>query len=205
MKHGAGALLGAMRVFPDTIICDERAVARHSASSTDDGGLHMARFPIDSDRVDPYKNFKFKVKWEDRCVAGFSKMSALTQFPGSLAHRVSDSPESRASASQGPTEFRAITLEHGITHDSAFEAWANGVSDFGAGVGAEVSLKDFRKDLAIDVCNEAGRVAVTYTVIRAWVSELQAIPDLDANGSAIAIAALTLENEGWVRRETESD
>ena len=92
-----------------------------------------------------------------------------------------------------------MTLERGVTHDKEFEQWANKVWNFGAGLGSESSLKDFRKDVIIEVYNESGQLAIAYKVFRAWVSEFQALPDLDANANAIAIQHLKLENEGWVR------
>ena len=101
--------------------------------------------------------------------------------------------------SPGRTEFEAITLERGVTHDTEFEKWANKVWNFGSGLGAEVSLKDFRKDVIIEVYNEAGQMAIAYKLYRCWVSEFQAVPDLDANANAVAIQHLKLENEGWER------
>ena len=101
--------------------------------------------------------------------------------------------------SPGRTKYEPITLERGVTHDTEFEKWANKVWNFGSGLGAEVSLKDFRKDIILDVYNEAGQLAVSYKVYRCWVSEYQALPDLDANANAVAIQTLKLENEGWER------
>ena len=106
-------------------------------------------------------------------------------------------PSSRKSP--GRTEYEAITLERGVTHDTEFEKWANKVWNFGSGLGAEVSLKDFRKDIIIEVYNEAGQLAIAYKVYRCWVSEFQALPDLDANANAVAIQHIKLENEGWER------
>ena len=87
----------------------------------------------------------------------------------------------------------------GVTHDTEFEKWANKVWNFGSGLGAEVSLKDFRKDIIIEMYNEAGQLAIAYKVYRCWVSEYQALPDLDANANAVAIQTIKLENEGWER------
>ena len=101
-------------------------------------------------------------------------------------------------ARDGP-KYEAITLERGVTHDTEFEQWANKVWNFGSGLGAEVSLKDFRKDVIIDVYNEAGQLVLSYKVYRCWVSEYQALPDLDANANAVAIQHIKLENEGWER------
>jgi phage tail-like protein len=158
----------------------------------------MAQFSVNPQRFNPYQNFKFRVKWDGRYVAGVSKVSALKRSTEVVEHREGGDP-STSRKSPGRTKFEAITLERGVTHDQEFERWANRVWNFGAGLGAEVSLKDFRKDLLIELYNEAGQLAISYKVFRAWVSEFQAIPDLDANANAVAIQQLKLENEGWER------
>jgi phage tail-like protein len=158
----------------------------------------MAQFSVNAQRFDPYKNFKFRVKWDGRYVAGVSKVSSLKRSTEVVEHREGGDP-STSRKSPGRTKYEAITLERGVTHDAEFEKWANKVWHYGAGLGAEVSLKDFRKDLMIEVYNEAGQLVLAYKVFRAWVSEYQALPDLDANANAVAIQSLKLEHEGWER------
>ena len=126
----------------------------------------MAQFSVNPSRFDPYKNFKFRVKWDGRYVAGISKVSALKRTTEVVKHREGGDPSSTRK-SPGRTEFEAITLERGVTHDAEFEKWANKVWNFGAGLGAETSLKDFRKDLIIELYNEAGQVVIAYRVFRA--------------------------------------
>jgi phage tail-like protein len=158
----------------------------------------MAQFSVNPTRFDPYKNFKFKVMWDGRYVAGISKVGALKRTTEMVEHREGGDPSS-SRKSPGRTNFDAITLERGVTHDPEFEAWANKVWNFGAGLGSEVSLKDFRKDIIIDMFNEAGQKVISFKVYRCWVSEYQALPDLDANANAVAIQTIKLENEGWER------
>jgi len=158
----------------------------------------MAQFSVNAHRFDPYKNFKFRVKWDGRYVAGVSKVSALKRTTEVVEHREGGDP-STTRKSPGRTKYDAITLERGVTHDPAFDQWANKVWNFGSGLGAEVALKDFRKDVIVEVYNEAGQLALAYRVYRCWVSEYQALPDLDANANAVAIQHLKLENEGWER------
>ncbi len=158
----------------------------------------MAQFSVNAQRFDPYKNFKFRVKWDGRYVAGISKVSGLKRTTEVVKHREGGDP-STSRKSPGRTEYEAITLERGVTHDVDFEQWANKVWDLGAGLGSEVSLKDFRKDIIIEVYNEAGQKVLAYNIYRCWVSEWQALPDLDANANAVAIQHIKLENEGWVR------
>ena len=158
----------------------------------------MAEFTVNAQRFDPYKNFKFRVKWDGRYVAGISKVGALKRTTEVVKHREGGDPSS-SRKSPGRTEYDAIMLERGVTHDTEFEKWANKVWDFKAGLGLEVSLKDFRKDIIIEVYNEAGQLAIAYKVYRSWVSEFQSLPDLDANANAVAIQHIKLENEGWER------
>ena len=158
----------------------------------------MTQLVAKPNRFDPYKNFKFKLKWDGRYVAGISKCGGLKRTTEVVTHREGGDP-SMSRKSPGRTSWDAITLERGVTHDLEFEAWANKVWNFGAGAGAESSLADFRKDVIIDVFNEAGQVVLSYQVFRCWISEYQALPDLDANANAVAIEHIKLENEGWSR------
>jgi phage tail-like protein len=158
----------------------------------------VVQFSVNPLRFDPYKNFKFRVKWDGRYVAGVSKVSALKRTTEVVRHREGGDPSS-SRKSPGRTEYDPITLERGVTHDTEFEKWANKVWNFGSGLGVEVSLRDFRKDIIIEMYNEAGQLALAYRVFRCWVSEFQAAPDLDANANAVAIQHIKLENEGWER------
>jgi phage tail-like protein len=158
----------------------------------------MEQFVQNAQRFDPYKNFKFRVKWDGKYVAGVCKVSALRRTTEVIEHREGGDP-STVHKSPGRTMYEPITLERGVTHDAEFENWANKVWTLKAGLGAEVSLADFRKEVIIEVYNEAGQVVCAYQVHRCWVSEYQSLPDLDANANAVAIQTLKLENEGWVR------
>ncbi len=158
----------------------------------------MAEFSVNASRFDPYKNFKFRIKWDGKYVAGVSKVSALKRTTEVVSHRNGGEPSS-SRRSPGRTEFEAVTLERGVTHDPEFEKWANKVWNFGSGLGSEVSLKDFRKDIILEVYNEAGQLAIAYRIFRCWVSEFQPVGELDANANAVLIATLKLENEGWER------
>jgi phage tail-like protein len=161
-------------------------------------------FPANPQRFDPYKNFKFLVKWDGQVVAGVSKVTGLKRTTEVVTHRSGGDP-STSRVSPGRTKYEAITLERGVTHNVEFEQWANKVWNFGSGLGAEVSLKDFRKDIRIELLDEAGTTALAYNVFRCWVSEWQAAPDLDANANAVAIQHIKLENEGWERDYAVTD
>jgi phage tail-like protein len=158
----------------------------------------MAQFTVNPRRFDPYKNFKFRIKWDGHYVAGVSKISALKRTTEVVEHREGGDP-STVRRSPGRTKYDAITVERGVTHDLDFEQWANKVWNFGAGGGSEVSLADFRKDIIIDAFNEAGQKVLSYLVFRCWVSEYQALPELDAGANAVAIQHIKIENEGWLR------
>src|SRR5258708_1501033 len=159
----------------------------------------MSQFNVNTSRFDPYKNFKFRISWGNaNPVAGISKVSALKRTTEVVKHREGGDPSSTRK-SPGRTEYEAVTLDRGVTHDKEFEQWANKVWNFGSGLGAEVSLKDFRKDIILEVYNEAGQVAIAYKIFRCWVSEFQSLADLDSNANAVLIQHIKLENEGWER------
>lgn len=158
----------------------------------------MTEFTVNPTRHDPYKNFKFQVKWDGQYVAGISKVTGLKRTTEVVKHRDGGDP-STSRKSPGRNEFEAITLERGVTHDTAFEQWAGKVWQINAALGMEVSLKDFRKDIILELYNEAGQKVLAYNIFRCWVSEYQAMPDLDLNANAVAIQHLKLENEGWER------
>jgi phage tail-like protein len=158
----------------------------------------MVQFAVNPTRFDPYKNFKFRVKWDGRYVAGVSKVSALKRTTEVVKHRDGGDP-STSRKSPGRSEFEAVTLERGLTHDAEFAAWAGKIWALHAGLGSEVSLADFRKDIVIQVLNEAGQVAVSHKLYRSWPSEYQVLGEMDANANAVAIQSLKLECEGWER------
>jgi phage tail-like protein len=155
----------------------------------------MSEFGAKTQRFDPYKNFKFRVKWEGKYVAGIRKVSGLKRSTEVVKHREeTESSESRKSP--GRNKFEAITLDRGVTHDKEFEQWAGKVTKFGS---RAAGSKDFRKDIIIEIYNEAGQLARAYTIFRCWVSEFQAVSDLDANANAVLIQHIKLENEGYER------
>ena len=144
------------------------------------------------------------MKWDGRYVAGVSKVSVLKRTTEVVKHREGGDPSS-SRKSPGRTEYDAVTLDRGVTLDTEFEKWANKVWDYGQGLGNEVSLADFRKDITLEVYNEAGQLAISYKIYRCWVSEWQALADLDANANAVAIQHVKLENEGWERDQSVTE
>lgn len=166
----------------------------------------MAQFTANAQRVDPYKNFRFRVKWDGNYVAGVSKVGSLKRSTQVISHREGGDPMTPRK-SPGQSSFDAIVLERGVTHDPEFEKWANKVWYYpnNQQMGQELSLKDFRKDIIIELYNEAGQKVIAYNVYRCWPSSFVALPELDGNGNAIAIQSLTLENEGWDRDQSVTE
>ncbi len=156
----------------------------------------MPQFSVNTHRFDPYKNFKFRIVLDGREVAGVSKVSALKRSTTLVRHREGSDP-SKSRLSPGDWASEPITLERGVTHDTEFEKWAD--LSFNLTGDAAMSLKDFRKDIIINLLNGQGNVVKSFKVYRCWVSEYQVLPDLDANGNAIAIESIVLQNEGWER------
>jgi phage tail-like protein len=159
-------------------------------------------FTVNATRLDPYLNFRFRVKWDGIYVAGVSKVGGLKRTTEVVEHRDGGDPSTSHKA-PGRSKYEAITLERGVTQNFAFEQWASKVWNYGNAqapmAGMDVSLKDFRKDIILDMFNEAGQKVLSYKIYRCWVSEYQALPDLDANANAVALQHIKLENEGWER------
>lgn len=154
----------------------------------------MAQFVVNTNRFDPYKSYMFRVRWDGQYVAGLSKMSALRRTTEPVTHRVGGDP-SHQRKSPGTSTFEAVTFERGVTHDPAFQDWANLVHS----LDNPISLANFRKDVIVDVFNEANQLALSYQLFRCWVSEYQALPEMDANTNAIAIETIKVEIEGFAR------
>jgi phage tail-like protein len=162
----------------------------------------MAKFTANPQRVDPYRNFKFRIKIDNNYVAGLSKCSALKKTT-EMTEWYEAGGQSTPSRLPGKTKYDAITLSAGVTHDTTFEDWANLVNNFLGD--ASMSLKKFRKDITIDVFNEEDQKAISYQVFRCWVSEYQALPEMDAAGNAVMISTIKLENEGWQRDKSVTE
>jgi len=161
----------------------------------------MAEFSVNAQRIDPYKNFKFVVKFDGKTpVAGLSKCGGLKKTTEMIEWREAGN-SSTVRKLPGRTSYQPISMEAGVTHDTAFEDWANLVNKYTGATDskAQMSLAKFRKDIRIELLNEQGTVVLAYNVHRAWVSEYQALPDLDAGAHAVAITSIKIEHEGFDR------
>jgi phage tail-like protein len=152
--------------------------------------------PVAADaRLDPYKNFKFRLVWEDRCVYGSNQMRGMIT-PQVAEYRAGNDPSTSPRKLSGRTKYDPITLERGLTQDTAFHNWANEVSKFGLNPGAEVSLANFRKDIYLEFYNEAGQLITSYKIHRAWVSKYRALPKLGGGTNVVAIEYIEIHHEG---------
>ncbi|MEW9920204.1 phage tail protein [Marimonas sp. MJW-29] len=159
----------------------------------------MTQLNLSGQRVVPYAGHKFRIKeiGGDYFFA-VNKISALSRTVEVMEYREGGDP-SLMRKSPGQAKYEPITMERGVTNNPQFEQWANKVWNYGEGLGAEVSLADFRKQLYLEIYNEAGQLVLGYRIYQCWVSEFRAFPDLDAGSSAFAIQTIKLENEGWER------
>lgn len=154
-------------------------------------------FTANAYRYDPYRTFKFQVLIDGNVVAGLSKMTALKKKTETVKWRFAGDP-SHERVMPGGTTYDPVTLEQGLTHDPVFENWANLVNNLTGDAG--MSLKNYRKNIIINVLNLQGVVAISYKLFRAWVSAYQALPDFDAKTmNTVGIQSITLEHEGWQR------
>ena len=153
-------------------------------------------FVKNAKRVDPYKNFKFRILWDDKPVMGVSKVGALKRTTEVVKHR-DGGDNSTDHKSPGRTTYDAISVERGITHDPEFEAWANKVHPYSGDTAMDLAA--YKKNLTLEMMNEKGHVVYRYFLYDCWVSEYTAIPELNANANAVAIESLKIELEGWDR------
>ena len=155
-------------------------------------------FSVNAHRYDPYRTFKFQVVIDGAAVAGLSKMGALKKTTEVVNWRAAGDP-SMQRAMPGGTKVENVTLEMGLSHDPVFEKWANSVNNIAQG-DAGMSLKNFRKDIVINVLNLQGTPAISYQLRRAWVTEFQALPEFDANNmNTVGIQSITIAYEGFTR------
>ena len=157
----------------------------------------MALFSVNTERFDPYRNFKFRIKWDNEYVAGLSKCSALKKTTEVVKWREGNEMTSVERKSPGITTYEPVVMERGITHDTAFEDWANMINSCKGD--SATDLVNYKKNLTLDVMNERGQIAFSYRLYNCWVSEYTAIHELDANARAMAVESIKIELEGWER------
>jgi len=158
----------------------------------------MPEFTVNPRRKDPYKWFKFRVLWDGQIVPGVVKVTGLTRRTEVITNRTGSDPSGNRK-SPGLTWYEAITVERGRSHCVMFEQWVNKVWNFNARPGSEVSLADYRKDVLIELYNEADQKVMAFKVFRCWPSDYTALGDLDANNGCISFESITLQHEGWIR------
>ena len=158
----------------------------------------MAEFPVNPQRVDPFDDLTFKVKWDGKFIPAITRVTGFVRSTEVLENREGGNLTT-SHKSTGRTEYGPIALERGLTEDSSFEDWANLVWKLGSGLGSESSLNEFRKDIAVSLYNEAGQLVRSYLVYRCWPSVYEPLSTLDANTPSIVVERITLQNEGWAR------
>lgn len=156
----------------------------------------MPGFIKNAKRLEPYKNYKFRLLHNNKVVFGVSKVGALKRTTEVVKHR-SGGQNSFDYKSWGRTTFDGIMLERGVTHDHEFETWANMVASWAGD--ASSNLAEYKRELTLEFLNERGQPAIRYFLHGCWVSEYTAIPELDANGNSVAIESLKIELDGWSR------
>jgi phage tail-like protein len=162
----------------------------------------MVEFAVNTHRLDPYKNFKFRVKWDNEYVAGLSKMSAIKRTTETIEWREAGGP-SVIRKMPGRTKHEPVTFEAGVTHDPKFRAWAEQVNSPQGD--AANSLLNYRKEVTVELLNMQATPVMAFTLHRAWVSEFQALPEMDANANAVAITTLKIEYEGFTLEAQPSE
>jgi phage tail-like protein len=135
--------------------------------------------------VNPFLTYNFRVKWDGRYVAAVTSVSGLT----------------RRTAAPGQTDYEPVRLQRGITTDTAFQNWANLVwyEPNTPQPGGEIWWANVRKPMQIELCDQAGIVAVRYNLYQCWPSEYTALPNLNSEENVVTLASMTIQHEGWDR------
>jgi len=156
----------------------------------------VAIFPVNTTRYDPYKSYRFLVYFGTSTtpVAAVSKITALKRSSDVIEYK--EGGYNIILKGLGRTKYDPITLERGVTQDLDFITWADAAQKLDQGHPV-TSLANLRREVRLQLLNEEGQPVHGYIVHRCWVSEFQALPDLDAGANAIALEHIKLENEGW--------
>jgi phage tail-like protein len=153
-------------------------------------------FPANLSRYNPYATYRFLVYFgpSPEPVAAVSKVSAIKRMADVIEYK--EGGNAIILKGLGRMKYDPITLERGVSQNKDFITWANyaQVLDHGH---PTTSLANLRQELSIVLLNEEAQPVLRYLVHRCWVSEYQALPDLDAGANAVAIEHIKLENEGW--------
>jgi phage tail-like protein len=152
-------------------------------------------FTVNTNRFDPYKQYRFLVFFGQSTapVAAVSKISAVKRSSDVIEYK--EGGNAITLKGLGRTKYEPITLERGVTQDTDFLDWADFAQKLDQGH-PNTSLANLRKEIRIQLLNEAGQAVLQYLVHRCWVSEFQAL-ELDAGSTAVAIEHIILQNEGW--------
>jgi len=129
-----------------------------------------------SPRDSAYRQYRYRLRYKGHEIAGFRGMGLLHPL------------------TPGRAKSETVTLKRGVTQDSQFQQWANSVTKSATGAPPAA----FRKNVSLEVYNEAGQVVQRFTFTKSWVSQYSALPVLNANGNAVAIEHIKIEVEGWV-------
>lgn len=162
----------------------------------------MAMFSVNTHRFDPYRNYKFQVIIDNQVVPAVFRVSGLIRHTEPVEHR-EGGDNNLYRVMPGMSRFEPITLQRGLSHDTTFEEWAD--LCFNIAADSAMSLKNYRKDILINLLNMQGAVVLAYRVYRAWVSEYQALPALDANANCVAVERIVLQHEGWERDKSVTE
>jgi phage tail-like protein len=159
-------------------------------------GEGLSAFQANATRYDPYKNFKFRVKWDGAYIPGISRVSGLGMVFQAAEHREGAEPNVVHRA-PGVLSYETITLERPIGPDTAFEDWAKLVTPATAGAGA--SHGAHLKTVRVEVLNQAGQPLLAYDVYHCWPSVYRPLPDLVEGSRPRPIESITLVHDGWER------
>lgn len=141
------------------------------------------------ERIDPYRNFRFRVEVEGLQQAGFSEVSGFDASIDVIEYREGDMTTTPRKL-PGLTKYSNITLKWGVTDSMEMYEWLQEC----------VEGTITRKTVTIIAIDEEGEDVATWQVMEAWPVKYTA-PDFNATGSEVGIELLEMAHEGMTRTQ----
>ena len=132
-------------------------------------------------RIDPYRNFNFKVEIGGLTMGVFSDCSGFGASTDPIEYREGGAKDNSPTKLPGVTKYPNITLKWGLTDDSTLYDWYRDVT----------KGKIQRKDGSIILVDLEGNPKVQWDFFGAWPTKWDG-PDFTAKGNDVAIETLEL-------------
>jgi phage tail-like protein len=136
-------------------------------------------------RVDPYRNYNFKLEIDGISRAGFRECSGLDATSDPIEYREGNEKVFTPRKLPGQTKYSNISLKYGITDDHSLWDWRKKTIDG----------KTERKNGSIVLMNEDGEEKIRWNFVNGWASKWTGI-SFNATANEVGIETLEIAHEG---------